>query len=548
MFKLYHIINAESREVAPKDGIYTVYELGTYQFEYDLEEDERLQMVQVFMEDTIVNPTYYKFIRNKLISEKRRYFEDYFGFTVLSFLAREYRFNILVEKLKVTEIENIMLYLWEHQNSVFHNFMGRSSIQSKSSSIGQKYGLTSKFINTIENFYSEFKELYKNFRNLPHTLLRTQTSKISYEPHLISYKSIEWVMGNLDALSFDQRFKGHPDSIQLNNNYAIIDKIEVDENVISFNTYENEIILGAFIFIKHKITHLKRLIKSNVNVATYSDARYSDFRDIKKLPFIRLLDKVNSIERLINNLNKAFLQLFQDVKPRIESPKLTPTFANKRHYQKAYQIIRDLKNLKVNIDNEMELLNIKKLSQLYELYNLHIIINETKRLMPELVFQTTYSTSRSDNVIDKIEYLSSSLDLIIYYEPMIRSKPEMTNLIKICDDGGFYKPDYVFVFRKDDLETYVILDSKYSTYNTVKSRHLNSCVDRYIMDIGVHNQPYQKCDYLCILYPGDIEDSFELENDYFPKTKIFSSKPNRDNTFRSFLSEIINNNLVNSIS
>ncbi len=543
MFKIYQIIKAEVLEVIPIDGIYTVYELGLYQFEYELEESEKLQKVQVYMEDSIIDPIYYTFLKNKIISDKRRYFEDYFGYTGLSFLTKEYKFNILVEKLKIKEIEDIMLYLWEHQNSVFHNFMGKSSIQSRNVNFGPQYSLTSKFINTIENFYNSFKALYKNFKSLPHTVLRTQTVKISYEPHLVSYKSIEWVISNLDALSFDQSFKGHPDSIQVNNNYAIIDKIEIDENVISFNTYENEIILGAFVFINHKIAHLKRLIKSNVNVATYSNSKYSDFRDIKKLPFIRLLDKISRIEKLIVSLHKEFSQLFKDVVPRAETPTLTPTFANKRHYQKAYQIIRNLKGLKVNIENEMELLNIRKLSQLYEIYNLHIIINETKKLFPDDIFKVSYSSTRSDNIIDKIEYVGASVELAIFYEPMVSSNPGKTNLIKICNDGSYYKPDYIFAFKKNSKESFYIFDSKYSMYNTVKTRHLNSCIDRYIMDIAVFGQPYQKCDYLCILYPGDLEDSVENENNYFPKTKILISKPNRDDNFRNFMNHIIKKHL-----
>ena len=79
------------------------------------------------------------------------------------------------------------------------------------------------------------------------------------------------MLSNLDEIYFDNSFKGHFNTIKINNKYGLIENIKTSENINSFNNYENQIILGAFILLLKKLKQLKSQISASINIQPNKD-------------------------------------------------------------------------------------------------------------------------------------------------------------------------------------------------------------------------------------------------------------------------------------
>ena len=111
MFKLYYYYLGNKTEVLPNNDIYTVRELVDYEFIYEGVIQGRFQDL-VFIEDMIIDPKWYKLEGKGLISGKNKFFQDYFGFASLTINGQVFKLNIQIEKFKLSEIEDILMYLW----------------------------------------------------------------------------------------------------------------------------------------------------------------------------------------------------------------------------------------------------------------------------------------------------------------------------------------------------------------------------------------------------------------------------------------------------
>ena len=73
----------------------------------------------------------------------------------------------------------------------------------------------------------------------------------------------------------------------------------------SFDNYENQIILGSFQLILDKIRRLKKQISSNIDIKSENkDLYYADFKDLKKVQFLKLFNDSSLLEKKIIKLEK----------------------------------------------------------------------------------------------------------------------------------------------------------------------------------------------------------------------------------------------------
>lgn len=547
MFKLYLTKDKIKQEVLPINEIYNVYELGDYEIHYETDVLKNSNADYVFIEDYIVDISLFDITPNSIKSTKyNKYFQDYFGFATLKINDEVFKLNILIEKFKLSEIEEILMFLWQSENKIFDNFFSKSTLKTKISSDGSDYGLTSKFLTFSNYFYETFSKLYNNFKNLPHTVLRKKIETVVYTPEQVSSHSLEWLINNLDSVCFDQKFQGHPDSITIDNKYGLVDRMETDKNIQTYSVYENEIILGAFKNIINQLKQLKREISLNINLnENYGNREYADFRDLKKIPYIKLFNDSNSIEERLWALFSKYRDIFKDSKARIEKPRVTNIFANSPHYLAAYQLIRESFDYKFNFNGELNLLNIRKLSQLYEAYNLHqIILDFKEKLNLESFFKITTNTNRVDGIVEYVSFQHEEISIEIFYELKYPNN-NISNHIRIDNSNGtYYIPDYVIQFKNKEKIMYsIILDSKYSKYYTLKGKHLPDCMYKYIINTGIRNDRYKKIDDLILIYPGKEEESILSNPDYSPRILLLPSKPKFENSLKDYINQIVEKQL-----
>jgi hypothetical protein len=547
MLRVYSIKRSQRNQILPKDGIYSVVEGYDYILEY--ESDEILTNT-VFIEDIPLSPVDFEVVTyNKIRTIKKKFFIDYFGYACLKVNKEEFIFNIKVEKFKLNEIEDIFTFLWSKEESLFKNFFSKSTKTIKFDKSGVEINNTSKYVLFANYFVDTFEAMLQSFKFQPHSKLKNIRKEEDFSNSQISQYSIDWLFNNLDTLNFCNVPSTTNSTIEINNQTAVIEKIGTEEKINSYNTYENAIIVGALQYLKIEIQKLKKGIASIVNVETLQNKEFAEFSDLKKIPFLQMYQESVSIEKRCNRLIMKYQRVFRNIPTRIEKPQLTSVFSSKIHYRKAYKLIKKLFNYRFVLDGEFRLLNITKLSQLYEVYNFHILTDAIKAILNEDSFNYESNSSRKDGLSDFSSFTNSSFTVKLYYENSI-SNGDNNKLIRIDKrKGSYYKPDYILEISKveGNINLYWILDSKYSKQAIVKSHHLNECMYKYLLNTGVLNHAYKKPEGLALLFPSGTSSKFLESNYYRPTIDMIVSKPKSESDLFNYISDILKSNLSNEL-
>ena len=541
MFKLFHVDKKGIlHEVKPKGGVYIVYELYEYQFIYESSEE----IVQsVFIEDVLFD---YKnailsFTKNKIETRiKSRIFEDLFGYINLNISDKTYLIEVRITKLKVSELEDILLYLWNNNMYLFDNFFSKSTYKSSLTTNYNDLNFGSKLLNIHEQFCSFFEKKISQFKAKSHNKLKNKDVIEDYDIALINDKSIYWLLMNMDIINFDPSFINLENSIKLNSNYGLIEKILTEKKINSINVYENQIILGAFDFVLVQLNKFHSTIISKISKRTndYQENYYS-IEQFKTIPFIKLCKDVESLIYRVKKLQLKYKMIFKDVTPLNLKPRLTNVFTNHNHYREAYSIIKQIRDQNIHFDGQLNLININKISELYEWFNLYVIVDSILLRKPiEYKF-----TKFTNNIYKEYYFKFKTCEITIYYEPKICNyNNDNLGLTRISQGKtkDYYKPDYVINIKSRDKEQFYILDSKYSSEYNVKNIHLYNCIKKYILDIGILNEPSQKISELLLVYPGENERVIYGNDVFKPKISILPSKVNKNN-LRDFVSKLFIN-------
>lgn len=182
----HHHNNIE--EVYPINGIYKVYELDTYELEYS--SDSPIVEQNVFLEDILLDYSLFNISQSRIETIKPEYlFIDYFGFASLRINNEIFNFNILIEKLKKNDAEDMLMYLWEKDKYLYNIFLSKSSVTA-SNVQETDINLTSKFINHMNYFHDKMLEYSVYFKSLPYYVLRPKSELSKYSVNLVDADSI----------------------------------------------------------------------------------------------------------------------------------------------------------------------------------------------------------------------------------------------------------------------------------------------------------------------------------------------------------------------
>lgn len=547
MLRIFETHNDGKREVLPEEGVFNVLELGLYELHYLPNE---IKPIQASVEGTPIPSAYLRMEDNTFIFAENRYFEDFFGGITLLIDGNTFAINVRIGKLKLSEIEDLFAYLWRKEERFLDAFYAKNSnieVRQKQSEITQ----ITNFFSFVNTFVSVLEKLLPYFEKQPHFVLRKKNTMLPFNSNKMSPNAIQWILNNLDEIQFDESYKGHYKAIQIKDRYGLIDNISTEVETKDFNTYENQVIMGAFFIIIKRLKALKRdiEIKSNIRNTSFDADKYVDFKDLRRLPFIRLLDEAMAVERKVRVLERRYSSIFANVSPKIEKPVLTSIFSQKPHYKRAYELIKNVGNYKSVAIGQSKLLNISKLSKLYELYNLFQIIDTIKASLKLSLFRVDNVWKKEEPVIEKMAFTNDDFEVNLYYDHKYYGEGVGYNdtLLRRIDKDkdDFYQPDFIIeiINKEQHKHKYYLFDAKYSILKNVRTIHLPSLEKKYLVRTGIYGSRNRKISGLYALFP-DTQGEKVVEHPYYePNIGLIASKPMVEEELRVCIHNILRENL-----
>lgn len=539
MFKIIEFYSKEeSREILKdEDGLYQVIESLEYSIEYNAV-NNKTELTPYF-EDSIIYGNFVNInIENNNVTIKRnKLFENSFGFTSITIAGDIFKFNVKTSKVKSKDFEKMLYYIWQCNSKSISKFSSRTYINTGNNKSNLSY--SSRFINLIEQFCDCFDANFNAFRRSPYYVTRTIAAEENYEPHKVSCKSINWILQNLDSLYFDVSNTNHPHSIKIADKYAVLNKICVEKGCKNYDVYENNIIIGSFdviykklIYFRKKVdVHFKKALSNRNNTAEI------DIRDLLLLPYKEIIKEINNLECRIVKLRNKYMFILKNAKSKFSKIRFTPVFAQRRHYNDAFKTIRNIfREIDLNINNDLPICNINKISKLYELYNLFSIrefLNQNYEFISDEKFDY-------DSVPLKTKYKNDDYYVTLYYEPIINKIRGEIDLIDIeSDQSKFKSPDFVIEIKniKNEETEYHIFDAKYTSEKYILS-YISKCSIKYLLHLGFYNNKYKKPLSLSLLYVDNESEKLISKNSY-PQINYFTSRPEKNDSFIKFLKEIL---------
>ncbi len=305
-----------------------------------------------------------------------------------------------------------------------------------------------------------------------------------------------------------------------------------EHNELSLDIYENRVVLGFLLTMIRAVDDMylkcQSLLSSLPECEYYGgDYIYSSFfmfNETKK----SLLSEREELERLkvqFSRLYTMYSSIFNiRTEPVAGEPESTHIFLSIPQYNRLFiQIHKWFTYGVYNFERERFMLSFIKVSSMYEGYLLVKMINyfKSRDYILEGVRKCIYpigKNSRYKNTGGSNTYVFSrgKRRITLYYQPVIFGSDSYgfngiglmrNNSISLIDDdtdasssgGGYYSPDYIIKVENDENSRYLILDAKFSTFNTVKKTYVMDLAFKYLFSIS----PVKSSDCiigLCLLY------------------------------------------------
>ncbi len=326
----------------------------------------------------------------------------------------------------------------------------------------------------------------------------------------ISNNGVNWLMQNSNMLAEVDAESG----IMYNGKHYIPLKMQTENKLKSLDVYENQVVLGFLYLVydktKHVFNELQLEYLNTKNIITKVQQKVSGeyFAPIITLKNIQVeftKKSINKLEKELDQLEKLYrhYSIILPVKKMEFNnfPKKTKTFQEILSYIKIFQIIsRWFQYGDFDFSKDKLILRVRTLDKLFEYYSLYKLLNllykESFKAIEDFNRTRTFtydvegSLYQNETDIPNTYYLErNELKATLYYQPVIKSDGFFNNIsLYRTTNGipGYYTPDFVIKFKDPNgREEYIILDSKFSSFNTIKKYQLDEIINKYSAQIAV---------------------------------------------------------------
>lgn len=507
------------------------------------------------------------------------YVEIFFVFSLsdgsepLKYRTKEYLVALLRRgDKKNKELSAMVNYVWSHRDRFLLYGQSQSKIKGELKENGKKS--LSAQLRLLEKIAVAYESSYGYFRANSRYCIKPTTRIEDFERlQYVSPVTLQYIVSHPEQL----RTVSQGGGIRIGNKSYQPQKTLMLQNVKSFDTYENRVILG---FLRRLIDETDELYKKlPVTVKNSASDKYSD--EYISLPDYLVMVSINEADRTkerIKFLNDKFRELWGlysaifsfSVEPLLYNPRPTAILLTVPGYNKLFKLIQQWLRYGVyDFGGEEFLLSLMKVSQLYEVFILVKLLcffeskgyvvkedskpfeykpkqiakqieDESKLIQDKRSTLWRYRNTKCQNtfIFSKEKHHSVTL----YFQPVIYDKDYNLERNKIglyrdnsrydwadssdSKKGYYYTPDYLIKFERDGCSRYLILDAKFSTRENLIEYQIKDLVFKYLFMINGRDK-IDSIAGVCIIY-GKNRDT-QVNNDMI--CDLYGDKKNEYSQF-----------------
>jgi len=374
------------------------------------------------------------------------------------------------------------------------------------------------YLQMLEEIYVCYVQNLGYFRTQPHSIILQVHTLLPFEKiRKISTSGVVWLSQNMEQLHEVEN-----SCITRDGQSYLPNKMLSSETKRSLNNFENQVVLSFL----HAVYLRNASIISTLQNAIHKEERFvfsikemekGDFR----APIIAVkemnLENSNHTLNKLKNMNNGFRTLMAAYKaalpcddiPFKEIPRKTKVFQELTAYSRVYElIIRWFRFGEFDFERENLIFHIRKIDKLYEYYCLYRLLNMLKgegfhACSEDSISSYAYqlpaqSLYQNETVVSNTFKLTNGKEIItLFYVPVIHSNrfENSIHLYRTTTEGrsqSYFAPDFILKIEDNSLQDkYVILDAKFSSYQSIVVNYLDAEIQKYVNRIAHSDNSYQ---------------------------------------------------------
>jgi hypothetical protein len=348
-------------------------------------------------------------------------------------------------------------------------------------------------------------------------------------------------------------------------------KVLVNRTRVDYDIYENQVVVSflsyIYKYLSNKIIEMKEKVIYNPSYSI-RPSYISSYKEMYKYLNIRIENYINRVKNINKRIQRMYFMYSKILKCShiniICVPKPSHIFMEIQHYRRIYKVIVDwFKSGNYDFENEKMLLSLLEVDKIYEYYILFKINNYLIRSGFSLKKPIKAKYKLKDNQLyENTEYENTFMfigkvsNVTVYYQPVIYAEPSKysngvglfrNNYISLdSSKSNYYAPDYVIKICNGESSKFIILDAKWSNFNTVLHYRFKEIVYKYIFSISTIDEN-DEIDKVCVVNGKPMENQIEYIHNYYrskfternnqikPSAKILTLHPDVDKNIQEEL-------------
>ena len=501
---------------------YRVYQDQDYKIRLDFEELSDVNSFYLALNDEIVSIKIAPDGSLQTSQDDSRVFSQCYGYVRFQLfydkngkrgLLESPFISVMVKKgIKNESVRRMTEYIYRNNSILLSNSINTTKYEKDNSegsnkTIETKLSLLKRIISTLEANYAYFK-INSRFKTV-HIEKTDYFDKLQF----VSAATIQYIAQ-------------HPDELRrTNTNTGIVidglryqpERTLITQNAISYDTEENRAIVGFIERLSYDVQQLKKEIHALIEANEYDSYEEDEYISSTYYIYISTIDVLRKMEAQADEYIKrilavqlAYSRVFK-LKPQrmINMPKPKAIFISVPQYKQLYDCMNEwLKYADVGLQIQNQILGLKKISEIYELYVLlklirYVIsigydITDSERITYEFSRRSQYKNTMSNN---RFVFSKGEESLTLYYQPVLYSGRDdsdygvglyRNNTVSIGGEtdesysGEYYTPDYVIKYQNPNYSgtRFFILDAKFMTKDNVLKYQLPTLAFKYIFSVS----------------------------------------------------------------